>query len=126
MVERLLFGMRHGLTGVCPRILPQKYMTFAKGKIGPSQKLCMTTNGSTSYLRSYLTQFVLLWALIQNVDLSGEDDDIFWKLTTNGQYSAASVYKLQFFGLMESPLNNLVWKAWAPPKVKNGFGRRID
>jgi hypothetical protein len=57
----------------------------------------------------HLTQFVQLWALIQNVHLNAnEEDDIKWKLTRNGQYSAASAYKLQFFGLMESNINTLV------------------
>jgi hypothetical protein len=68
----------------------------------------------------HLTQFVQLWALIQNVQLNKDvEDDIRWKLTGNGQYSAASAYKLQFFGLIETPINKVVWKAWAPPKVKN-------
>jgi hypothetical protein len=69
----------------------------------------------------HLTQFVRLWALIQNVHLHTDDDDgdITWKLTTNGQYSTASPYKLQNFGLIESPFNKIVWKAWAPPKVKH-------
>jgi hypothetical protein len=30
-----------------------------------------------------------------------------------------SAYTFQFFGLIESPMNKLIWKAWAPPKVKN-------
>jgi hypothetical protein len=34
-------------------------------------------------------------------------------------YSAASAYKLQFFGLIESSMYKLMWKAWAPAKVKN-------
>jgi hypothetical protein len=68
----------------------------------------------------HLTKFVQLWALIQNVHLNEEVEDvIIWKLTSNGQYFAASVYKLQFFGLIESSLNKIVCKAWAPPKVKN-------
>jgi hypothetical protein len=68
----------------------------------------------------HLTQFVQLWSLIQNVHLVEEvEDDIRLKLTGNGQYSAASAYKLQFLGLIESPINKIVWKAWTPPKVKN-------
>jgi hypothetical protein len=47
------------------------------------------------------------------------EDDITWKLTANGQYSAASAYKMQFLGLIESSMFKMVWKAWAPPKVKN-------
>jgi hypothetical protein len=34
-------------------------------------------------------------------------------------YSAASAYKLQFFGLIESSMYKLMWKAWARAKVKN-------
>jgi hypothetical protein len=50
--------------------------------------------GATTSLE-HLTQFVQLWALIQNVHLTANvDDDIVWKLTSNGQYSAASAYKL--------------------------------
>jgi hypothetical protein len=58
----------------------------------------------------HLSQFVQLWTLIQNVHLNAmEEDDIKWKLTGNGKYSAASAYKLQFFSLVESNMNNLVW-----------------
>jgi hypothetical protein len=77
-------------------------------------------SGEATLSLQHLTQFVQLWALIQNVNLvEHTEDDIVWKLTGNGQYSAASAYKLQFFGLIESSLHKLVWKAWAPPKVKN-------
>jgi hypothetical protein len=68
----------------------------------------------------HLVQFVQLWVIIQHVHLNlDEEDDITWKLTSNGQYSAASAYKMQFFGLIDSSLYNMVWKPWAPPKVKN-------
>jgi hypothetical protein len=64
-------------------------------------------------------QFVQLWAIIQNVHLNEEvKDDIIWKLVGNGQYSAAYAYKLQFFGLIESSLNKIVWKALDATKSK--------
>jgi hypothetical protein len=68
----------------------------------------------------HLTQFVQLWANIQAVHL-WEDvkDDITWKLIDNGQYSTASAYKLQFFGLVESNFNKIIWKVWATPKAKH-------
>jgi hypothetical protein len=92
-------------------------------------------SGEATLSIEHLTQFVQLWALIQNVHLDEHvEDDIVWKLTGNGQYSAASAYKLQFFGLIESSMYKLIWKAWAPPKAKNhaclsfkiDFGRRIN
>jgi hypothetical protein len=45
-------------------------------------------------------------------------DDIVWRLTPNGQYSAKSAYDLQFIGTTLSSLDKTIWKAWAPPKVK--------
>jgi hypothetical protein len=77
------------------------------------------SDSATIYIE-HLTEFVQLWALVQRVHLEeGVDDDISWKLTSNGQYSMASAYKLQFFGLVESSLYKIVWKAWATPKAKN-------
>jgi hypothetical protein len=63
---------------------------------------------------------VQLWALIQNVHLNEDmEDDIYWKLTSNGEYSTTSTYNLQFFGLTESSFHKIVWKAWATPKAKH-------
>jgi hypothetical protein len=45
------------------------------------------------------------------------EDDITWKHTTNGIYSAASAYKAQFLGKILSPMDYMIWKIWAPPKV---------
>jgi hypothetical protein len=67
-----------------------------------------------------ISQFVELSQLTNNVHLQHDlEDTIVWKLTKDGHYTAASAYKLQFFGLIHSEMNNVVWKAWAPPKCKN-------
>jgi hypothetical protein len=68
----------------------------------------------------HLSQFVQLWALIQNVHLTENvEDDIVWKLTANLQYTAASAYKLQFLGLTESSTYKVVWNACLPsPQVE--------
>jgi hypothetical protein len=80
------------------------------------RKLALDANASIEHL----TQFVQLWANIQAVRLREDvEDDITWKLTANGQYSVASTYKLQFFGLVESSFNKIIWKAWATPKAKH-------
>jgi hypothetical protein len=68
----------------------------------------------------HLTQFVHLWARIQRVHLCEDvEDDITWKLTVNGEYTSASAYNLQFFGLVESSMEKIIWKPWATPKAKN-------
>jgi hypothetical protein len=74
---------------------------------------------ATFYLE-HLTQFVQLWALIQNLHLHEDvEDNITWKLTANVQYPMASAYKLKLFGLVESNMSKIMSKAWATLKVKN-------
>jgi hypothetical protein len=55
---------------------------------------CLTTENQ-------LDQFPMLRGGIQNVNLVETSDTISWKLTTNGQYLAASAYDVQFFGKIE-------------------------
>lgn len=67
----------------------------------------------------HIRQIVYLWVNLRDFQLhEGIDDDIIWKHTASGHYSAASAYKVQFLGLTWSVLEHAVWKAWAPPKVK--------
>jgi hypothetical protein len=42
----------------------------------------------------FISQFVELWRLARNFQLSEDEvDDITWNLTGNGQYSASSAYE---------------------------------
>ena len=67
----------------------------------------------------HVSQFFTLWTLLQEVHLDElADDDILWKHSASGNYSAASAYRAQFLGLVLSPMDQMVWKVWAPPKVK--------
>lgn len=52
------------------------------------------------------------------------EDDIVWKHTASGIYSAASAYKAQFLKMVLTPLDKMVWKAWAPQKSSSSFGWR--
>lgn len=57
--------------------------------------------------------------LLHNFHLDVQtEDDIVWKHANDGIYSAASAYNAQFLGMVLSPLDRKVWKAWVPPKVK--------
>jgi hypothetical protein len=49
----------------------------------------------------HLIQFLQFWALIRNVQLNDElEDDISWKLTSNGEYSTASAYNCNSLALL--------------------------
>jgi len=68
-----------------------------------------------------LTEFFALWAQIEAQHLCLEDprdDQIWWKPTASGIYSAKSAYDLQFEGIQKSPVAADTWKPWGPTKCK--------
>jgi hypothetical protein len=63
----------------------------------------------------HLTQFMELWAALQNVQLQASTEDrITWKPTANGEYTAKLDYEVQFLGSIVSNLHKTMWKAWLP------------
>lgn len=67
----------------------------------------------------HIRELFSLWILVKDFQLDEHAEDaIVWKHAVDGIYSAATAYKAQFLGLTLSPLDFMVWKAWAPPKVK--------
>jgi hypothetical protein len=67
----------------------------------------------------HLTEFVDLWVRFSEVHLvEGTADDITWKLSNSGSYTAVSAYKAQFEEMTNSYLMDAVWMNWASPKFK--------
>lgn len=66
-----------------------------------------------------LQEYFTLWGYVSQVQLQSQQvDNITWKFTQNGQYTAASAYKAQFVGITKIPSIASIWKSWAPPKCK--------
>uniref|UniRef100_A0A453BHD7 Reverse transcriptase zinc-binding domain-containing protein n=1 Tax=Aegilops tauschii subsp. strangulata TaxID=200361 RepID=A0A453BHD7_AEGTS len=63
-------------------------------------------------------QYLQLWQLVQQVTLTDAPDQLISKWTTSGIYSAQSCYLATFQGSSQSYSWKLIWKAWAPPRVK--------
>jgi hypothetical protein len=125
-VQKTQFWHAPWLGGRSPRDIAPKIFECSKRKKWLVQQALvgdawvLKVNLDTNFTMDHLTQFIELWVLLHGVNLVEDvEDTISWKLTSNGQYSAASAYKLQFYGLEESSMYNIIWKAWAPPKVKN-------
>lgn len=59
--------------------------------------------------------------LLDNVQLSHEPDTFSWSLTSDGDYSAASVYGAMFFGSSQPLGAKYIWKTSAPPRVRVFF-----
>ena len=69
--------------------------------------------------QQHFVEFVNLWTRLQYVELRpGVPDQIQWKLSANGEYSNKLAYMAQFLGTMDTDLDQLIWKACAPPKCK--------
>ncbi|KAJ1269357.1 hypothetical protein BS78_07G205700 [Paspalum vaginatum] len=65
-----------------------------------------------------LEEFISLWSLLEEVQLSDQEDSIRWKWTANGVYSSKSAYMAQFHGSLCPFKANSIWKAHAEGKHK--------
>jgi hypothetical protein len=65
-----------------------------------------------------LEEFTLLYIALSTVVLNDQRDQIIWRWTSNGQYTAALAYNCQFIGAMTSFPAKDIWKAIAESKCK--------
>lgn len=63
-------------------------------------------------------QYLQLWMLVSRATLSHEPDKLIWKWMANGSYTARSCYQATFHGSITCRSWKLIWKSWAPPKVR--------
>ena len=63
-----------------------------------------------------MVEFVRLWDLVQDVQFSDREDQIVWKFTADGQYTAKSAYDVQFKGSFCTFRPNWIWAAHTEPK----------
>ena len=63
-----------------------------------------------------MIKFVVLWDLVESVELTPEDDKIIWKWTSHGDYTAKSAYEIQFRGSFCSFRPTAIWRAHAEGK----------
>lgn len=63
-------------------------------------------------------QYLCLWHAIADTQLTTERDCLVWKWSPNGAYSAQSCYKALFHGSLLSQSSKLIWRTWAPRRVK--------
>ena len=45
-----------------------------------------------------MAEFIILWDLVQNIQLTEHNDEIRWKWTINGSYTSKSAYLAQMHG----------------------------
>ena len=68
---------------------------------------------------AFLMEFVALWSRVALAGpLSDGHNEFFWNLTESRKFTTASAYRLQFLGSTRSPALEIIWKVWAPAKIK--------
>ncbi|PUZ49690.1 hypothetical protein GQ55_7G345400 [Panicum hallii var. hallii] len=65
-----------------------------------------------------MADFVNLWDLVHEVELSDTVDSITWRWKNDGEYSAKSAYEIQFAGSYRQFNGTSTWKAQAEGKHK--------
>lgn len=84
----------------------------------------LTDNKWIAYIRAnptvpVLRDYLFVWAITSTINLSpNQQDDIRWKWTADGQYSARSAYQLLFQGLIRCNYDMLIWSSRTPPKCQ--------
>jgi hypothetical protein len=65
-----------------------------------------------------IIDYLHLWHTVVNVQLSDQPDRTVWRWTPSGEYSAKSTYVMLQSGSCRFAGHKLIWKTWAPLKVK--------
>jgi hypothetical protein len=63
-------------------------------------------------------QYLTVWRLTERVNLTDQPDQLIWKWTASGVYSTKSCYLATFREAQRCTAWRLIWKTWAPPRVK--------
>jgi hypothetical protein len=62
--------------------------------------------------------YLCLWQLIESTQLTRDDDKLIWKWRAIGKYTVKSAYGASFHGSTNCASWKLIWKSWAPNRVK--------
>lgn len=71
-----------------------------------------------SGLLGLATYVVFIWCAVQNLQFTEQDDQITWKLSNHGEYTASLAYWAQLLVTTTSNFDTLIWKAWSPCQCK--------
>lgn len=110
------------LNGVTPKNLAPNLYSLARCKHRTVKKeltnLNWIRNLGDLHSQTLLDEFAMLYTALSDVVLTNEDDQIVWKWTPSGQYSAASAYSAQFKGATVPIPTKYLWTAKTEPKCR--------
>jgi len=65
-----------------------------------------------------IIEYLFLWNTLRDYQLTDAQDRTIWRWTPDGSYSAKSAYTMLHAGSIRFLSHNLMWKTWAPLKIK--------
>lgn len=65
-----------------------------------------------------ITEYLHLWEATELIHLTDQPDRLVWRWTQDGCYTAQSAYKMLYLGSTKFRGHQLVWKTWAPLRIK--------
>jgi hypothetical protein len=65
-----------------------------------------------------LGQYLLLWRKVEQFTPTNQPDQMIWRWNASGTYSAKTCYLSMFQGSKSCNAWRLIWRTWAPPRVK--------
>lgn len=77
------------------------------------------TRGITGSMSiAQIAEFLDLWQATAHTELRAQPDRTIWRWTPDGRYTATSSYRMMHEGAVPFRGHKLIWKTWAPMKVK--------
>ena len=65
-----------------------------------------------------IADYLALWDILEAIVLNDQLDATIWRWTPSGSYTARSAYAMLHEGAIQFRGHNLIWKTWAPLRVK--------
>ncbi|WVZ68362.1 LOW QUALITY PROTEIN: hypothetical protein U9M48_017311 [Paspalum notatum var. saurae] len=113
--RRTLFWTDSWINGKSVEDVAPALLGMVSKRIRPSPRRCPMGVGSGSLGGGAHGSSDQLWDLIRDVSLSQSQDRLLWRWSPNGQFNA---YRLLHEGSIHRPEIAIVWKTWAPLRVK--------
>ena len=83
----------------------------------PNQNWILEIRGGLSV--KAISEYLIVWAMLDGIIFTNDQtDQVFWRWSTSGAYTARSAYKALHLGSIPFDGDNPIWKTWAPLKVK--------
>ena len=128
-----IFGLLSGFMALPRETWPQQSTKFLEGKNRTvhdalrDRRWIKDINTSRVITAQLVQQFLSLWGRLSQITLNpAVADEITWKLTPHGNYTAKYAYAMPFFGSTITEFKKIIWKTSAPKMQTVRLGGHLE